>query len=85
VIAAASTTIVVEKTAVHWEAVAVTAVPAMLALIGTIFNTLIGRRNKVHLQSIDTAVNGIPPGEPTLRENVESTRNIVQDLAGRRH
>lgn len=57
---------------IHWEAVLITAVPATLALCGTIVTSLVGWRNRKRLAAIDTAVNGVEPGQPTLREKVEA-------------
>jgi hypothetical protein len=75
-------------TPIHWEAVLITAVPATLATIGTIATAFIAARaakvgaaNKVHLQSIDKAVNGVPDGAPTLREEVSAVNAAVNGAA----
>lgn len=51
-----------------WEAALIAAIPATLALIGTIVTALLGRRNKQHLQAIDEAVNNVHPGEASLKD-----------------
>ena len=66
---------------VHWEAVLITAIPASLAAIAAIFAAYMGTRNKGHLKSIDKAVNGTGPGEPTLRENVTQINEAVNGAA----
>lgn len=73
----ATTTVIRESSPVHWEAVLITAVPATLALLGTIVTALLGRRNKQHLTAIDEAVNGVESEQPTLREKVEAIADTV--------
>lgn len=76
-----ATTVIQESNTIHWEAVAITAVPAFLAMFGSVVTALLGRRNKKHLQSIDNAVNGVEPGKPTMRENVEAiAQNTGTDI-----
>lgn len=73
-------------TAIHWEAVLVTAIPALGAMFGTIGSAWFAWRsaklaaiNKEHLLTIDKAVNGVAAGTPTLREEVVSTREAIEN------
>lgn len=75
-------TIVERQEAIHWEAVLITAVPAFFAMVAAIGTAWIGRKNKQHLEAIDKSVNGIEPGNPTLRESVEKiAENTETDVS----
>ena len=77
----ASTTIIENaQQPIHWEAVLITAVPATLAMVGSIVAAILGHYNGKHVRSIDVAVNGTGEGEPTIRESVEQTKQQVQSL-----
>jgi hypothetical protein len=77
----ASTTIIENtKQSIHWEAVLITAVPATMAMVGSIVAAVLGHYNGKHVRSIDVAVNGTGEGESTIRESVEQTKQQVQDL-----
>jgi uncharacterized protein YcfJ len=81
----ASTTIIENaKQPIHWEAVLITAVPATLAMIGSIVAAILGHYNGKHVRAIDTAVNGTEEGQPTIRESVEQTKQQVQSLTNDR-
>jgi hypothetical protein len=76
-----ATTIVYEQSqAIHWEAVLVTAVPAFLAMVGSIVAAVFGHYNGRRVRSIDKAVNGTGDGEPTIRESVEATHHSVEQI-----
>jgi hypothetical protein len=70
-----------QNSSIHWEAVLVTAIPAMAGAIAAIAAAYMGTRNKTHLKSIDRAVNGTEPHEATLRENVEAINTAVNGAA----
>lgn len=73
----AMTTLVIERSQVHWEAVLVTAIPSFFAMVAAIGAAWISGRVRRHVQSIDKAVNGTTPGEPTIRESVEQINTAV--------
>lgn len=62
---------------VHWEAVLVTAVPALFAMLGVIAVAYMQFGIHKRVKSIDTAVNGTEPGKPTIRESVENINEAV--------
>jgi len=74
----ASTTIIENaKQPIHWEAVLITAVPATMAMIGSIVAAILGHYNGKHVRAIDNAVNGVEEGKPTIRESVDQINSAV--------
>ena len=76
----ASTTIIEQQSSIHWEAVLITAVPAFLAMVGSIVAAVLGHFNGRRIRSVDRAVNGTEEGEPTIRESVEATHHSVEQI-----
>jgi hypothetical protein len=84
-----ATTLIIERASpVHWEAVLVTAVPALFAMIGVLGLgymqwVMHGKANNIEAKatSIDKAVNGTPEGVPTLREKVQAIDEAVNGAA----
>jgi hypothetical protein len=79
-IAAATTIVLQQPVPVHWEAVLVTAIPALFAMIGVLGLGYMQFGIKRHVKAIDAAVNGIEPGRPTIRESVEATGEKVEAI-----
>jgi hypothetical protein len=62
----------VHTTGVNWEAVLITAVPSFFGMVAAIVAAVLSLHGKRGVEQINTAVNGVAPGEPSIRQNVET-------------
>ncbi len=62
----------VHTTGVNWEAVLITAIPSFFGMVAAIAAAVLTFHGKRSVEQINTAVNGAAPGEPSIRQNVET-------------